>query len=203
MVVDNESTLLLHTTEALEKILVADSVNILQEDSIVLARSARVTPNLGTTNRHNRNLLLGDDMECLLVTCIEVRQHRSILILLVTRTCVRVGIRLTVLVVWRKGLQHKLLVGTNFEVVGNSNDIQTIVPSLTNTLTRSNLTVRIDGVNMEIGLVGVVAFNLRQDNLGTTHRLVVKADTSLSLYGSFDNLCRSTGNKECRSKNQK
>ena len=53
-------------------------------------------------------------------------------------------------------------------MVGDGQDVESVVPRLTHTLLGRNLAIGVYCMHMQVGFVAVVTIYLRNDNLGTT-----------------------------------
>ena len=63
-------------------------------------------------------------------------------------------------------VEHFPLEAAVLHMIGNGQDIESVVPGLTNTEFGGTVAVGIDRMGMEIGLVDVVSVDLRQNELG-------------------------------------
>ena len=80
-------------------------------------------------------------------------------------------------------INHLLLVGAVLQVLGDSQHIQTLQPSLLNTELGRNATVREDRVGVKVGLKDRVSIHLRKDNLAALTRLVLMVAQQFGISG--------------------
>ena len=126
-----------------------------------MADNGRLTSNLGT----------GDNCNAVSLRCVLVQLHRIVQIR--KNTCIGSLAADNVAVcglhilgdVACKEIHHLTLVRTILHVLGNGDNVQTIVPSLLNAELGRNATIREDSVVVQVSLVDVEATHLRQHHL--------------------------------------
>ena len=103
-----------------------------------------------------------------------------------------------------KEVHHLALIRTILHVLGNGNNVQTVVPSLLNTELRRYTTVRKDCVVVQIGLVDIEATYLRQNHLhALTALAIVETQHILICRIGVIELCRGrerSSQSHCQSK---
>ena len=179
MVVNDQSTLLASVADSLLGIGIVDFVDILDKERIEVTDRVLLTRNLNA--RNNQHIEALAILLRLLPRDIQIDHKASI----VGRIARHQGVDWLgqSLVVTLGSLQELRLVGAVLHMVGNCDNIHTIVVGLLNSSTRRKMSIGVDGMGMQIGLVDSVAVHFREMQLCSSFCILAKNDLVLVARG--------------------
>ena len=163
VVVSDECALLLCIADGLGIISRVDDVVVLGEECAVMTDVNRLARDLGTLDKGELRVVLCC-LLCQLEREVQVRYDATLIGVNATRATSVDRVE-ALLLIWSIGLQefeHIALLTTSLDVVGEGHNVESVNPSLLNTLGRRNLAIRVERVYVQIGSVAVQTINRRE-----------------------------------------